>query len=321
MSSNQQQERIRKASEYPAELDMTEEERQLSIERNVAELRTAIVQTAEDEIAIDNRLETLENSETTNATEEERDRILELREAVQIGSEKIVDLYHQGLDETEPLRERREGLLEGIREETITNRRKAFPNLWQTWMPTFLGGWSTEELQTARQMRQSAGYGPGFSGRFAPESWGGWSDEQLEAYSQRQEQKDAKTSNESLKPQTNNPKEDSLSWWGRYMPTWLGGRSKVQVAAFDIREEEKEKVMIGVSVGDLRRRGFSDEEIHNVRVVAANAVRRMNTGGLAERLSQSGQPITVQKEDYQGLLTDIQMNEVFKISQENGGNR
>ena len=90
--------------------------------------------------------------------------------------------YQLANEDTEEIREQRAAELRDLRSSAYRTRADLFPNAWQRIMPSWLGGWSEEQLNEADEKRKAAGYQdmPSTWERYAPEWMGGWSSERVD---------------------------------------------------------------------------------------------------------------------------------------------
>ncbi|MBO7244687.1 MAG: hypothetical protein J6V53_05350 [Alphaproteobacteria bacterium] len=231
-------------------------------------------------------------------------------------AEEAFELYQSGLEERSETRAKQEEELATERGRLNQDVSHAFPNFWQEYAPTWLGGWSDEELATAQKAREAAGYieAPGFWDRYAPSFLGGWSSEEVEKY-------------DNYMAAHKGPQKEGLSFWERHAPTWLGGKSDIEVAAHDLKAENATEVFKGVTIGELREAGYSDEKIHQMRLMATGAVNRQleaeageNPMGLINRFHQCATPVQLTEADYQSIgLNRQDMAMISRLSQNDGG--
>lgn len=139
-----------------------------------------------------------------------------------------------------------------------------YPNWWQRRMPTWLGGWPKEGV-IAYQQHYRQKYGrpmrPNLWERFMPTELGGASYQEIEAYDQFH----ARQEYLSFKP--NKP-----TIWDRFAPEVLGGMSKDELAEADMlmkkwegNNAERKEILKGVTVGELKDRGFTDKQIEELQ--------------------------------------------------------
>ena len=140
--------------------------------------------------------------------------------------------YQLANEDTEEIREQRAAELRDLRSSAYRNRADLFPNAWQRNMPSWLGGWSEEELAAAAEKRKAAGYQdmPSAWERYAPEWMGGWSSERVDEVNKALERSGWREKSE-VEPAQTESKAPSL--WERYAPTWMGGMSSEELSAYD----------------------------------------------------------------------------------------
>ncbi len=233
-------------------------------------------------------------------------------------ADHALDVYQKGLEQDAENKEKREEELATERGRLRQDVSVAFPNFWEKYAPTWLGGWSEERLNETKGAREAAGYieKPNIWERYAPSFLGGWTGEEVEKYDTYMSEKTGKKKEES------DDKKEGLSGWDRYAPTWLGGKDDVDIAAHDLKQENATEVFKGVTVGELREK-YSDEQIHSMQMMTAKATNRQleaeaaqNPMGLINRFHQCAEPVQLTEADYQSIgLNRQDMAAIYQMSQ------
>lgn len=141
------------------------------------------------------------------------------------------------------------------------------PNWWQRRMPTWLGGWSQKDV-LAYQEHYRQKYGrpmrPNLWERIMPTELGGAPHQEVQAYDQFMDKK---------KYLSFKPHKPSL--WDRWAPTILGGMSRQDLekadallAEWNQRNADNQEVFKGVTVGELKGRQFTEQQIEELKVRA-----------------------------------------------------
>ena len=129
----------------------------------------------------------------------------------------------------------------------------------------------------------------------------------------------------SVRRERETPQEEAPNMWQRYMPERLGGWSKEKVADWDRRHpkeatdsqtqsaQENREVFKGVTVGELRGAGYTNEQIQRMDEMVGQAQNR--SSGLVATLGTASQA-TVTRDDYQQAgLNNQDMATIYKLSQ------
>lgn len=217
------------------------------------------------------------------------------------------------------------------------------PNIYQKIMPPFMGGWTKEQLETAKKAAEQAGYidRPNWWQRRMPTFMGGWSNEEIK----RSEDLSIKHGDLPSRP----------NLWERFMPTWLGGASKEEVDRYDkvletrkaanpqmsaykrhahewiggasdeeIKKFDQEvalgkKVVGNVTVGDLLNAGFTQEQVAKMQEASKAKIDAQikaeagnNPMGLSHRLGQVATPVQISAKELG--ITNQQMNQIIAIN-------
>ncbi len=129
----------------------------------------------------------------------------------------------------------------------------------------------------------------------------------------------------SVRRERETPQEEAPNMWQRYMPERLGGWSKEKVADWDRRHpkeatdsqtqsaQENREVFKGVTVGELRGAGYTNEQIQRMDEMVSQAQNRSK--GLIATLGEASQA-TLTRDDYQQAgLNNQDMATIYKLSQ------
>ena len=129
----------------------------------------------------------------------------------------------------------------------------------------------------------------------------------------------------SVRRERETPQEEAPNIWQRYMPERLGGWSKEKVADWDRRHpkeatdsqtqsaQENREVFKGVTVGELRGAGYTNEQIQRMDEMVSQAQNRSK--GLIATLGTASQT-TLTRDDYQQAgLNNQDMATIYKLSQ------
>ena len=197
--------------------------------------------------------------------------------------------------------EEREAARDARRE--AAEEKDTSPNFWERYAPSWLGGWSGEEVEAydkahpqAQSQEENA---PNFWERYAPSWLGGWSGEEVEAYDKAHPQAQSQEENAPKGPQR-------MSAWERM------GKEDHEIGT-NLREVDGQReVLKGVTVSELREAGYNDEQIQKMDMMAD--VARDRASDARRTLGANAQAVLTEEDYQQAGFNQQDMATIYNLS-------